>query len=65
MDWPAVIRDLTNSGLTQTQIADACGVAQSHISYLARSVRKAPSWQLGDQLLKLRAKHCRPAKPQP
>lgn len=58
MDWPAVIRDLTNAGLTQTQIAVLCGVRQTHISYLARGLRKEPGWQLGETLLRLRKKQC-------
>lgn len=40
-------------GMTQAQIANACGTGQSHISALRTGARKCPSWQLGEALLKL------------
>lgn len=51
MDWKQVLTRLTDEGLTQTQIAERCGVAQSTISGLARGATKSPTYELGTQLL--------------
>ncbi len=51
--WSSVITRLTNAGMTQAQIADACGIAQSHVSRLARGEPHEPSYSLGARLLEL------------
>lgn len=53
MDWKKIIQDLTDSGLTQVQIAESCNTGQSHISALSNGVRRSPNWQLGEALIKL------------
>jgi transcriptional regulator with XRE-family HTH domain len=53
MDWKQTLARLTAAGLTQTVIADRCGVAQSTISALARGETKSPSFELGVSLQKL------------
>ena len=53
MDWKIIIQELQDSGLTQMQIADACGTGQSHISSLARGARIEPRHSLGERLLRL------------
>lgn len=62
MDWKQLIKDLSDAGLTQMQIADRCGVAQSTVSDLGRGVSNSPSFQLGSKLLELRTA-CAPADP--
>lgn len=59
MNWKALIRDLIETGLTQQQIAQACGTGQSHISALARGSRKSPGWELGERILRLHAERLR------
>ncbi len=58
MNWPNVIQDLLNAGMTQTEIAEACDTGQSHVSGLLRGDRKNPNWPLGQRLLDLHAKRC-------
>jgi hypothetical protein len=58
MNWPNIISDLMESGMTQAQIADAVDTGQSHISGLRRGDRKIPNWQLGDRLIRLHAERC-------
>ena len=55
MDWKIIIQELQELGLTQQQIADACGTGQSHISCLARGARTEPRHSLGERLLSLLA----------
>lgn len=58
MDWKTIIFDLQRVGMTQGQIAAACGTGQSHVSGLARGARLSPSWELGSRLLALHAERC-------
>ena len=58
MNWPSIIQDLIDSGLTQAQIAELALTGQSHISGLLRGERKQPGWALGDRLLALHRKRC-------
>jgi len=60
MNWQNLIRELQAS-MTQSQIAEACGTGQSHISALARGARLSPSWELGDRLIALHRRTVRPA----
>lgn len=53
MDWPRILKDLSDRGLTQQQIAEKCGVAQGTVSDLARGTSKNPSFQFGRALLDL------------
>ena len=55
MNWTSIIQDLMASGLSQSDIANACGTGQSHISGLFRGDRKQPGWQLGQSLIALHA----------
>jgi transcriptional regulator with XRE-family HTH domain len=57
MDWKRLIRELQQQ-MTQREIADACNTGQSHISALARGVRLAPSWELGNKLITLHSERC-------
>lgn len=50
MDWPTVIKRLTESGWTQTQLAERCNCAQSTISDLANDKIKTPSYAIGKEL---------------
>jgi len=60
MKWKNLIQDLLDDGMTQVQIAEEAETGQSHISSLYREVRKRPNWLLGDRLVALHAKRCRP-----
>ncbi len=53
MNWKKIIQELTDSGLTQAQIAERCNTGQSHISALSNGIRKSPNWLLGESLIKL------------
>jgi transcriptional regulator with XRE-family HTH domain len=55
MDWKQTLAQLAEAGLTQVQIAERCGVAQSTISALARGETRSPSFELGAALQKLLA----------
>jgi transcriptional regulator with XRE-family HTH domain len=62
MNFKSIISDLVAQGMSQRQIADACGTSQCHISCLLSGRRKAPNWFLGDALLRLHAERCGTAK---
>lgn len=53
MDWPNILKDLSERGLTQQQIAEKCGVAQGTVSDLARGESKNPSFSFGQALIDL------------
>jgi transcriptional regulator with XRE-family HTH domain len=56
--WTSVVAALMRSGLTQSQLAGLCGVAQSTISDLHRGASRSPSFGLGQKLLQLQAERC-------
>lgn len=64
MDWKKLIAELTAAGVTQTQIAEACGVAQSSVSDLHRGATKSPSFEFGNKLASLHRDRV-PATPEP
>lgn len=53
MDWKKSIADLQNAGMTQPQIAIACGCQQSTISMLATGKTTEPRDSLGQALRQL------------
>jgi predicted XRE-type DNA-binding protein len=54
MDWAHLIKELIDqAGLTQGRIAEACGVAQSTVSEVARGVIKRPAFDFGTKLIAL------------
>lgn len=53
IDWPALIRSLVTSGLTQPQIAEACACGQSTISDLLNKRTTDPRVSLAFKLMKL------------
>lgn len=53
MNWRHVITLMVAAGLTQSQIATACGCGQSTISELYRGFTQDPRWSLGQSLLAL------------
>jgi transcriptional regulator with XRE-family HTH domain len=63
MDWPNIIQDLIDSGMTQSEIAESCDTGQSHVSALLRGDRKNPNWPLGQRILDLHTMRTR--KPSP
>lgn len=62
MDWKKLVSDLTAAGVTQAQIAELCGVAQSTVSDLQRGATKSPSFELGNKLIALHAERVAPAE---
>ena len=62
MNWTNLLTELFSSGMTQAAIADFCGCGQSTISELARGVTSSPSFELGQNLLRLQAKAKRQKK---
>ncbi len=55
MDWKKLLAELSEAGVTQTEIASECGVAQSTISDLNRGASKSPGFELGSRLVALHA----------
>ena len=62
MQWKNIISDLKASGLTQMQIAEKCGCAQSTISEMATDGNRIPSFPIGAALLDLHKKHLKKRK---
>lgn len=56
MDWKQLIAEIRAGGLSQPQIASACGCGQATISDLASGVTKDPRDSLGQALRALHAK---------
>jgi predicted transcriptional regulator len=56
MQWKNIISDLKASGLTQMQIAERCGCAQSTISEMSTDGDRTPSFPIGAALLDLHKK---------
>jgi predicted transcriptional regulator len=52
MDWKKLVVELMEAGVTQTQIAEECGVAQATVSDLSRVTRQ-PSFDFGTKLIAL------------
>ena len=59
MTWKKTISDLQKSGLTQVQIAQLCGCAQSTVSELLSDESKVPRYPVGAALLELHKKTMR------
>lgn len=55
MDWKQIIADLVARGLSQPQIAKACGCSQSTVSALLNGQQAQPRYELGKCLLALHA----------
>ena len=51
--WKSIIQDLLDAGMTQVDIAESIGVAQTTISELFNERIREPGWAKGDALLKL------------
>ena len=64
MNWKKLIAEIQEyGGLTQTEIGEKCGTAQSTISSLVNRKGGEPSFALGQQLIALHKKESRkPAK---
>jgi predicted transcriptional regulator len=60
MNWTSIILDLQNRGFTQTEIAALCGVSQASISDLATGKTRDPSYLLGETLLRVHRRKCKP-----
>lgn len=63
MHWPTIISELKAAGVTQSQVAEKCGVAQATISDLARIEGRQPAYDLGTKLVALHAEVCAPKQP--
>lgn len=53
MDWKKIISELSDSGLTQTQIGTAIDKSQAWVSAVANGKYKDISWDDGETLLAL------------
>jgi transcriptional regulator with XRE-family HTH domain len=65
MNWKKLISELASAGVTQTQIADACGVKQSSVSDLHRGATKSPSFEFGNKLIALHKERVKPPSGRP
>jgi len=53
MNWQQMVKDLLESGLTQTQLADKLDCSQSMVSDLASGERGSRlSWELGNAIIR-------------
>jgi predicted XRE-type DNA-binding protein len=59
MNWPKILSDLADAGLSQAEIARELRIQQPSVSDIANGKTKRPSWDVGNGLLKLHRKHCR------
>ncbi len=62
MDWPALIKELKDLGLSQQEVASAIGVTQPTISAIATGKTEKLSFDVGDALRTLHSKMRRQAK---
>lgn len=53
MDWPSIIAELKQKHVTQSEIAEHCGVSQATVSDLARGAQNGPSYAWGVKLIEL------------
>ena len=60
MDWPKLIKELADAKVTQAQIAESCGVAQSTVSEVLRGEIKSPSFAFGSKLIELHRQRVQP-----
>lgn len=51
--FSSIVKELIDSGLTQSEIAKKCSTSQGHISDILSGRRKCPNWILGDALVNL------------
>ena len=65
IDWQQVVKDLTNSGMTQAEIAEQCNLSQAAIQYLGSGETKEPKHSTGERLLFLLAKKSAPKQKTP
>jgi predicted XRE-type DNA-binding protein len=60
MNWKSIILDLQNRGFTQAEIAALCGCSQASISDMATGKTRDPSHMLGETLLQVHRRKCKP-----
>lgn len=51
--FPTIIKELIDSGMTQSDIAQACSITQPYVSDLLTGRRNCPNWVIGDALISL------------
>ena len=52
-NWSVLIAKIMQRGMTQAEIAAACGVSQRQISHLARGETLEPGYSLGSRLIEM------------
>jgi hypothetical protein len=60
MNWKSIILDLQNRGFTQAEIAALCSCSQASISDLATGKTRDPSYLLGQTLVQVHRRKCKP-----
>ena len=58
MDWKQIIKDLLDTGMTQSAIAEQAELTNSMVSELVNGHIKEMFWAKGDALLRLHAEKC-------
>jgi transcriptional regulator with XRE-family HTH domain len=61
-DWPRLLRELKEAGVTQTQIAELAEVSQGTVSDLATGRREETSYRLGKVIERLHDTHVKAEK---
>jgi transcriptional regulator with XRE-family HTH domain len=61
-DWPKLLRELKDVGVTQTQIAEMAEVSQGTVSDLATGRREETSYRLGTVIDRLHDAHVKGMK---
>jgi predicted XRE-type DNA-binding protein len=59
-NWIKIIQDLLDVGMTQTEIGESVGLAQSSISDLYRGEKKSTEHANGENLKALHKERCKP-----
>lgn len=58
MDWKKLISEIAETGMTQVEIAEQAGCAQSSLSDLACGRTKEPIYRIGKKLVALHELRC-------
>ena len=58
MDWNKIVAEIKETGMTQSEIADHCGVSAGTLSELCSGKVMEPKWSKGDALIKLHEERC-------
>lgn len=53
MNWTKIIQDLLDSGMSELEIANSCGIKQPTLNALKSGKSKSTRYEIGDKLISL------------